>query len=275
MASMCKTYFLSPSWNIKPSEVALGSVIANFSSPGKKLSADSLLSEIDSGIYTDEETECSGTALVERRWSAGLFSTFLSVITVGGDVSYSSRSASEVKYSCQRMETKRFTPSSAYIAKVANDDAVKAHLKLGGLGTKAFIVTGIKVVEGVTITTTEDTEKHTTAKVGVDVPGANLRIGPQFTTGPVIRQTHTRTIMGPIIFAFEVERLRVTRKGHATSKQFVDGAMLTLNDGAEYSIERAIEPLDEDDLEDFGVESRPGLEDVDGAGCQIIVPGRD
>jgi hypothetical protein len=59
------------------------------------------------------------------------------------------------------METRRFMLSPKFIAKVAADLTAKSHLKIGGMGTKAFVVTSVKIAKGVTITITEEAEKDT------------------------------------------------------------------------------------------------------------------
>ncbi|KAF4625916.1 hypothetical protein G7Y89_g12249 [Cudoniella acicularis] len=275
MASIRKSYFLSPSWSLEPAEVSLGSVIANLNCPHKALSAESLSSEIDTTIHIVEAKPSSGVVKSSKKWSAGLFSTFIHVITIGGEVSYSSMSTSEVEYSCESMETKRFTPSPAYITKAAGNDSVKAHLKIGGWGAKVFLITGVKTVQGVTITTTEEKGQDTKVQIGVEIPTAQLTVGPKITYNPSTSQTHATTTAGPIVFAFEVEKLRVNRKGQATSRKFVDGAMLGRKDGVQYVIERAGNDIDEDEMEDFGLEAFSGHEDETGVECQIIVPSTE
>ncbi|KAG4438023.1 hypothetical protein IFR05_006482 [Cadophora sp. M221] len=272
MASVRKSYFLSPSWHLEPSEVVLGSVIPNLNSPHKALSVESLPSAIDTKIYTGEGGALSGTAKAAKSLSMGLFATFIYVVTLGGEVSYSSTSASEVRYSCESMETKRFTPSPTYIAKAANDEAVKAHLRIGGMGAKVFMITGVKTVQGATITTTEETGQESNVQIGVDIPAAQITVGPKVTYKPTTSQTHEQTVAGPIVFAFEVEKLRVNRKGQVTRNEFVDGAMLGQREDIEYVIERVSQDLDEDELEDFGVEACSGIEDETGEECRIICP---
>lgn len=280
MASMHKTYFMSPSWDIDPSEVALGSVITDLNSPHKPLSAETLPSKIHTTIVTnpgedDKDEPTSGMAKASKKWSAGLFATFIHVITLGGQASYSSSSTSEVKYSCESMKTSRFTPSPAFITQAAEDAAVKAHLKIGGIGAKAFVVTGVKTVRGVTITTTEEIKQDANIHLRVEIPAAQAKFGPKWTNNPTGYQTHTINKAGSIVFAFQVEKLRVNRKGQARSKEFVDGAMLGRKDDIEYVIERDGEKLDEDEMEDFGLEACMGIEDEDGAECRIIVPSSD
>lgn len=273
MASMRKSYFLSPSWTLDPTEVALGSVIANINRPDDALSAEPF--PIDTSIYTGRETSCSGTIVMSKKQSVGLFATFIQVIKVGGGFSYSSTSTAEVAYSCESVETRRFTPSTTYITKAAGNDAVKRYLKIGGLGAKVFVISGIKTAHGVTITTTQGSEQATNVHTGIEIPATQLTLGPRVTYMPKTSETHTRTIAGPIVFAFEVEKLRVNRKGQATSKEFVDGAMLGQKDDVEYVVERAGNYLDEDEMEDFVVAARLGVEDENGEECQIIFPSVD
>ena len=272
MASTRKSYFLVPSWDIKPAEVALGSAIANIRSPERRMSDAALVNAIDSEIHWVEDTNCSGSIKVGKTWSVSLFATFVHMITLGGETSYASSASSEMEYSCESMETRRFTPSTAYVAKAAADPAVKSHLKVGGIGAKVFVVTGVKTAKNVTITTTEDTSTDTTIQIGADVPAAQITVGPKVTLNPRGHRTHTKTVTGPIVFAFQVEKLRVSRKDTASSKPFIIGAFLgQMDEKAEYVIERAGEGLDEDDLDDFGVEAYSGL-DENGEECQVIAP---
>ncbi|THV45989.1 hypothetical protein BGAL_0429g00040 [Botrytis galanthina] len=272
---MRKTYFLSPSWNIQPTEVALGSVIASLDTPHRGLSDGDLPSAIDTTIYIGEEKNNFSTAKSSKGWSAGLFSTFLQIVTLGGEVSHSSSSSSEVTYSCEVMETKRFTPSPAYIAAVAKDPAVRTQLEIGGIGAKVFVITGIKTVKGVNITTIEQTKQHSTIQVGAEFPGTQLAIGPKVTSNRNIHQTHTKAVSGPIVFAFEVEKLRMNRKGQVKSTEFVRGAMLGQKDEIECVLESVANDLNEKELGDFEMEACLGIDDETGTECQIVMSNSD
>ncbi|KAK3942415.1 hypothetical protein QBC46DRAFT_256506, partial [Diplogelasinospora grovesii] len=270
---MRKSYFLAPSWNIKPNEVALGSVIANPKIPQKTLSAATLTTNIDMPIAEPiEEKPCSGTAKKEAKWSAGLFATFIQVITLGGQASFSSDSMLQVDYSCDSMETLRFTPSLTYITKAAEDANVRNHLKMGGFGAKAFMVTGVKTVSNISITTIEEKKKEIIAKIGVDIPAAHVTGGPKGSYNSAHYDKHTRTIAGPIVFAFEIEKIRVSMRGQVVHGEYVDGAMLAKKQGSapDYVIERAGQGLDEDEIDDFDVTTRSGTDDGTGEACEII-----
>jgi hypothetical protein len=275
MASMHKTYFLAPSWNIGPDEVTLGSVVTNPKLPQNTLSAATLTTNIELPIPRPiEEKSCSGTAMKETKWNTGLFATFIQVVTLGGQASFSSDSTLQVDYSCESMETHRFKPTLAYITKAAEDTEVKSHLKIGGLGAKVFMITGVKIVSNITITTIEEKTKETVAKIGVDIPTAQLTVGPKATYTSANYDKHTRTIEGPLVFAFEVEKIRVNMKGKVVHGEYIDGAMLAKKEGAatDYVIERAGQDLDEDETVDFDVSTRSGTDDATGEACEIIVP---
>jgi hypothetical protein len=275
MASMCKTYFLAPSWNVRPDDVALGSVIANPKIPYKALSAPNLTTNIDTPIPKPrEEMRCSGTAKKESKWSVGLFATFIQAITMGGEASFSLNSTLQVEYSCEFMETHRFTPSLSYITKAAEDTHVKNHLKMGGFGAKVFMVIGVKTASNITITTIEEKKKETVAKIGVAIPAVQMTMGPGASHSSTRSDQHTRTIAGPIVFAFEIEKIRVNMRGKVVHGDYIDGAMLAKKDNAatDLAIEQAGQNLDEDEIDDFDVTTRSGTDEETGEACEIIVP---
>ncbi|KAL6820175.1 hypothetical protein J3E69DRAFT_374221 [Trichoderma sp. SZMC 28015] len=260
MASNHKSYLLAPSWDLNPSEIALGSVIADVTSPQRVLSSKGLPAEVDTEIQFSKDGNCFGKINENHKWGVGIFSDFMNVITAGFKVSHASMSSSHIEYSCESMETQRFTPSQKFIAKAAAEPQVKSHLKIGGLGTKLFIVTGIKIAKGVTISTTEEAGKDTIFQVGAEIPipipTPQIQIGPKATRNLTRHEAHTKTTGGPIVFAFQVEKLRLTWK--PTSKGYVKGAVLgQRGDETEYMIE-VDEDLDDDDMADFGLEAHDG-----------------
>lgn len=264
MASNHKSYLLAPSWDLNPSEIALGSVIADVTSPQRVLSSKGLPAEVDTEIQFSKDGNCFGKISKNHKWGFGIFSDFMNVITAGFKVSHASMSSSHIEYSCESMETQRFTPSQKFIAKAAAEPQVKSHLKIGGLGTKIFIVTGIKIAKGVTISTTEEAGKDTVVHMGAEIPTPQIQIGPKATRNLTRHETHTKTAGrgGSIVFAFQVEKLRLTWR-EPTSEGYVKGAVLgQRGNETEYMIEVAAdEDLDDDDMADFGLEAHEGSED--------------
>ncbi|GKT55936.1 hypothetical protein ColTof4_11652 [Colletotrichum tofieldiae] len=60
--------------------------------------------------------------------------------------------------------------------------------------------------------------RETKAQISLDVPVANLKVGPQGSWNPGPLSKHTTTVNGPIVFAFQVSRLRARIKGKARTK---------------------------------------------------------
>jgi len=268
---MPATYFIPRDWKIHPDEVTLGSVITNIKTPNSALSGAALPSLINPPVPPPKQDRpYSGKARSSKEWSVGLFSSFLQVATIGGELSVSSNSTLEMEYMCELVETRRFTPSLEYIEKAAKDPGVSAHLKMGGLRATAFMITGVKIAQGATITMTEECGKELTAQLGVELP--TVTVGPKGSHKTSDYRQTTETVEGPFMFAFEVEKLRVGLRGKVSHKRFIKGAMLARGKGGEeeYVVECAGAGLDDEEAEDFDVELRSGV-DESGEACVIIV----
>ncbi|KAH7128013.1 hypothetical protein B0J13DRAFT_646154 [Dactylonectria estremocensis] len=172
------------------------------------------------------------------------------------------------------METRSFTPSLAYIKMAAQDTAVNSHLQMGGLlGPKVFMVTGVKTASNITITTTEENKSEKTITLGVGVPAAQLTVGPKGSHESTQHVEHTRTIAGPILFAYEVEKIRVNMTGKLSHGRYINGAMLQKESAeVEYVYELAGFDVDEDEMEDPGITFRSGTDDETAEDCFIIIP---
>lgn len=174
------------------------------------------------------------------------------------------------------MKTRRYSPSNKYIENAAADKNVQDHLKMGGLGAKVFVVTGVMIASDITITTTQEVEGATTVQLGVDIPAIQTTVGPKGSHKKTQLLKQTRKIAGPIVFAFEVEKMRVNRKGKAVSSEYVSGAMLGRTAGVddELVIERVAGKLDEEEIEDFEVAVETGMDEAVGP-CDVVVPQQE
>lgn len=275
MASLLKTYFLTPSWNIKPQEVALGSIIANPMFPNRALVPAIPDVRIDIAVSKpDQEHFCSGTARKDSKWSAGLFANFLQFAIVGGEASFATESFTQIDYECGMMKTHRFSPTTEYVTKALENPPVKGFLKAGGFRAKVYMVTGVKIVTDITLTTTEEKKKEATAQVGVDIPVVQATAGPKVSLSSSGSNQHRRTIAGPIVFAFEVEKLRVNHRGNVVHKQHIDGALLSKSDGrfVDEVVERAGSSVDDVEMEDLELAIRVGTDDQTDEPCEILMP---
>ncbi|KAM6481767.1 hypothetical protein HDV62DRAFT_397854 [Trichoderma sp. SZMC 28011] len=212
-----KSYFLAPTWDLDPSEIALGSVIADITTPQMFISNKDLPTEIDKKIHSWEVKGCSGGIKWLRKGGIGLFTTLLQAIKSYFAISYVSTSSSEFKYTCELIETRTFTLSPQFIAKAAADPAVATFLKTGD---KVFIITGVKIAKTLDITTIKVMENSTIVQASAGIPIPDLQIKVEAGRDHGRYHTHTQRIDGPIVFAFQVARLRLNRKNVPTVEDY-------------------------------------------------------
>ena len=142
---------------------------------------------------------------------------------------------------------------------------------MGGSGAKVFMITGTKVESNVTITTVEERGRGLTAQIRIDMPVASMTVGPKGSHEASHSENNMRSIGGPIVFAFQVKKFRVNRKGKVLRRKHIDGAMLSRTKGA-LVIECAGERLHDNEIDNFDLEVRPGINAKTGDACDIIIP---
>jgi len=161
MASAIKTYFLVSGWDFPVGSITLGSIIDSPSIPQPTLFSCEP-SIIDTPIFPTSKSNFSTTIRTSRRGHFGLFAKFLQIFGVGGEASVKFHHSRIEKYSFKHMETNWFIPSRAFIKKAAESADVVNFLKQTDYADPVYMITGIKTVEGASITTS--------GKRGYDIP---------------------------------------------------------------------------------------------------------
>lgn len=210
----------------------------------------------------------SGSIRTERKWSAGIFATFMQTIQ-GLDISHSYLKSTELQYSSATIETRRFTPSPKFMEQVAKESAVTTYLKIAGLGAKAFLITGIKTATEIEIVTADGKEHETTGQIGVDVGAGQLSVGPKGAYCTSKTNSHSTIVKGPIVFPIQVEQLRLCRwKDRVVSREHTAGAMLGSRGTEKYIVERAVGNFEEEEMSDFGALIRQVVDEETGEECE-------
>lgn len=272
MASLKKTYFLAPSWDLNPGDVKLGSVVATVRKPHKILSAASLPHMIDTEIASPPSSKnVRGIVKTGRDWAAGLFASFVHYVTLGVSANVVHDSSSDVEFACEEMETWWFSPSPTYITSAAADPEVSRHFKLSGHGTSVFMITGVKTARGITIATSDETASALQAQAGLNIPAMQTQIGPHAAYKPNKFVKIEGEVSGPIVFALQFEKLWLTRRGQLKSEGFTRGAVLgTGSADVELAVVNAGADLEEHEAFQLGVSLVAGVED--GSACRIVIP---
>ena len=214
-------------------------------------------------VHTIEQKPFCSIAKRSKNWTAGLFSTFTEVVTFGDKIFLERSTAAQVEYGCEAMEIKTLH-TLFYIRRedFAGCNSLQSSQD-GGLGARAFVITGIKTVQHVNIKTSEEYSTDTQAPAVVGVSAAQLAVGSKGTYESNESEEYPTTIEGLIVFAFQVDKLRI-RKAGPGSRKFVRGAVLGVEDKNEE--ERVLEcdskRLEEEQVEDFGMEMKPGVDEI-------------
>jgi hypothetical protein len=145
----------------------------------------------------------------------------------------------------------------------AEDPGVKHHLEVGGWVSKVFMVTGVKVAQDIQITTIETASAGGEGIIGADVSPAQMTVGPKGSYKSTAHDEHSQHIPGPIVFAIQFEKLRLTRrKKQLKHEQHVSGAMLGETKLTEDAfLETAGDSLDDVEAEDFDLTQLHGFDD--------------
>lgn len=174
------------------------------------------------------------------------------------------------RYRYDSLLSEWFSPSVAFVKKAVEDDGVERYLEFAGLGKPLFVVTGLKHVTGVSLSTKGAKTRGMSGKLALDATavGAPVSVGPEVE----VEREHYKGVQwrceGPIVFAFQLHRVRLRRAG-VDVKDHVKGDLLVDGLGE-------LHDDDIDDLEDVDIRAGVyfGVAILHGNGeeCTVIAP---
>ncbi|RSL57812.1 hypothetical protein CEP51_014184 [Fusarium floridanum] len=301
--SACKRYFIVSSMDIQSPAVKVGSIINNLNFPDRPLStfnpvikeentaapnntaeppqannangdlcADTPLSVTKAGTSTGDFSTSSG-------WGLGIFATFLKQLIQAAKFSASGSSTQRVWFSAGEMTTSRFAPSAAYVSSAVRDPAVADFLQRGGHSARVYLIVAVKVARRLTLVRTSAEGLDGAALLGLDLPAvAESTVGIKGSAGSASKSYHKEEHPGPIVFAFEVEQIRLSRKGEVerTYSDRIKGTMLGQpgedDEGQDEELDITVEKaVDNDLLVDFDLEVFHGVDEDDERACKVYI----
>jgi hypothetical protein len=250
MASTIKTYFLAPNWDYPPGGlIRLGSLVTDPRKPHRSLNRASPI-DIDEGNVvqsTKKKWELTRTQLTEVR--VGVWGSFLHFVGVKGGTSYNHNYDSSEIYKCDTLEANPFQPDKAYIFESLQNPFVKSYIVDNGHRKPVYMITGVKIARGFTVTTKSGKTQGGDVKLGISTAslGTPVQVGPSFkiSTGSSEDVSFEAGVGSTdCVFAYQLIKIRSKRNGKFTEEDFYRGALLNTDDknGANAKPER----LDED-----------------------------
>lgn len=229
MSNKVKTYFLVPGWDFPVGSIQLGSIIANPSFPHRSFTENDVIS-IDTKVYLSDKYDFSTTLDKSKSNKFGLWAQFLQIFGLGAEASVSFDKGAIDTYAFQHMQTAWFLPSKSFVnARVKNTNAVD-FLEQTNFRKHLYIITGLKTVEGASVTTVNSKGRGVNAKLGFDGTSVAVPVtlGPEVEHNIEESETASFRKSSPVIFAFQLAAVRCKESNeNVTVKDYTKGAMFS------------------------------------------------
>lgn len=204
-----KTYFIAPGfdWPIETGPVQLGNIVLGLDKPHQPISSTS---GAVPNHYSTEQTDWHGFNQKFLSGSATVYAQFLSTFGIDAEMGLQLAKTDTEIFKFDRLATKEFVPSKAYVEERMKADSVQDEIKNNRI--KAFMVTGLKLAYNPVMYHLLGGSKGAHAKILTDFTalGVPLKIGPDvgIESGKV-KITSTRG-GSDIVFAYQLTRIDYT-----------------------------------------------------------------
>ncbi|KAE9961835.1 hypothetical protein EG328_001517 [Venturia inaequalis] len=279
-----KTYFCMSSEDYAPEKlIVLGQIITNLRKPWEKLTGPPPKLPLDINIAHKDDYERESTKGLSA--CLGLFANFAAILT--GNASTETRATSSQQSStickCSKLETMFFEPDAEFAKSVVQDPAVKEFLdKNVFTGRSVYVVTGIKIARGASISKTRQDGFAINASAAIST-GAQTSIGPSISIQKTSAETETFGNSSDFVYAYRLRKISVNRQGKASSKEVTGGELHGYggSDGEESEEDEEPGEIESADVEgiDFGLGFKPqgfgllqGEDETDGESCRFLFP---
>jgi hypothetical protein len=288
--SLKKTWFLVPSWDIPPSAIRLGYLIADPTEPRYPLNPvpvspmsgvtfDAPI--IDTEVFVD--TDHDGFSMHISGGSStnfGIWARFLHHIGIAANVKLILSTEASNRWVVEQAQTEWFSPSSSFVRSSIKTKDVVDFLDMAGLQKPLYMITGVKTVTGASLSSSLIKGRSYGAKVGIgEIPTwASLSAGPELECRVNQNEAIEFKKKGPIVFAYQLVKVNL-KDANAKAGPVFKGAMF----GAGESEPGLIETDISEELPGFllngvksGVKQVALVESFDESTkekCALIIPG--
>ena len=267
MSNAIKTYFLAPGWDLP-----VGSVILDPSRPQRPFNA-AHSPKTESIIHTSYKTNFTETIDRSKKRKIGLWAKFLEIFGLGSEISVQYDKDHIDKYSFKRMKTEWFLPSKDFVEKCVQTPEVTAFLEQTGYRKPVYMITGLKTIEGASVTTVRSKARKLHGRLGFDGTSAAVpvSVGPEGEYAASESETATFTNSSPIVFAFQLSRIVCKENRDLVQKEYTKGALFGADEqrkgsgGDIYEVEQVVERGD-------GSTSVSVVDEDDGEVCWCNLP---
>lgn len=272
MSNRVKTYFLVPGWDFPVGSIQLGSVILDLSYPQRALNSGKPIT-IDTIIHSSEKSNFKATVDRSKNRKIGLWAQFLDIFGLGSELSVQYDKDQVETYSLKQMRTDWFLPSKDFAQKSVQAPGVAELLEQMDYKRPVYLITGLKTVEGASVTTVKSKGRKLHAKFGFDGTSVAVPVtlGPEGEHISKESETVTFTNSSPIVFAFQLNKVMCKENKGIVQKEYTKGALFGVDEGENdlgkdaFDIEQTWEQGDSS-------KAISAVDENDGGVCYCIVP---
>ncbi|OCK93839.1 uncharacterized protein K441DRAFT_660582 [Cenococcum geophilum 1.58] len=242
MANKVKTYFLVPGWDFPVGSIQLGAVITDPAFPHRALNEDDLV-PIDTKIHPSDKYDFSSTIDKSRSNKFGLWAQFLQIFGLGGELSVAFDKGAIDKYSFKHMHTEWFLPSAAFAKACVKVPNVADFLEQTEYKKPVYVITGLKTVEGASVTTAKSKGRGLKAKLGFDgtPPAVPITVSPEAEHQNNESETDGFENSSAIVFAFQLSKVASKEGGQNVSvKEHTKGALYGVREKKKVDLETEV-----------------------------------
>jgi hypothetical protein len=179
-----KSYFLAPNFSVSPNTaIALGHIITHPEQPLESLNSDDRLPVPESVIFNSEEKGFKATRNQVRDGKFGVWATVLEGAGFGGGTGVDFNSSKDDVFNIDLLKTTFMWPAPKatkdYIRESVELDGVASFLTASRYKKPVYMITGLKIAQGASVTSGGQKGQSVATKLMVDRSpgGVPVRLG--------------------------------------------------------------------------------------------------
>ncbi|KAM0329396.1 hypothetical protein ACHAQA_004703 [Verticillium albo-atrum] len=228
MSSRIPTYIPSPHWDISVDSdtVVLGRLIKDPKNPESKIPTSKVHPIPPHEVCEGEKTDWRTTLEQVRSGQIGLWANCLQAIK--GGLSFSLLKSTLEDHKFEALETRYFLPDDDYFAQALEDAGVQAYFQVHNWRKPVYLITGIKIARGASVSTESRAERSVEAEMKVDATGVALPVdlGPEAKWNSETKRGISYSGSTDYIFAYQLIRMKPKKDVQGSKNQsYVKGAV--------------------------------------------------
>ncbi|KAI3322338.1 hypothetical protein HD806DRAFT_122426 [Xylariaceae sp. AK1471] len=263
------TYFIAPNFTTRPfpnGPLELGTLVEDIKQfyPINQ-GIDNRVPIPDLQRYSDAKEDINASLKTSHSGEASILAKVLDR-SIGGEMSLKGQKSDEDVYKIQKLETVYFYPQRSYINKCLQLSDVKDYLDMGSNEEPVYLITGLKIAWGATISTRHDQGHEGTAGAGVSIQSGPVDAEFGAKAAVTRESTMSSSFDKPADFVLGIRVQKIYHK-----KKFWTGEQaLTIEKVAKGAV--LVDNDEPEEIEDAETEDNFVIADVDNAELDGLVP---